>query len=487
MSAQRRIAWTWLAQATYTSPVPFLYQTRTLAAAATPRPHGLRFTSHTSDPHSSTDQHPSQPENEEGQPDTNSLGRDHASHTPRDLEPEVAPRRSYLRRRAAAAAAASSTQRNGPRRSRLPNSPAMTTSEKRVFGQLLEKLQVESRQDDYVEPVKPTTEFKPRETASRSTERDELSHISAIFDSVVQEMKKLKMRGAESEGKPPSSSSSSLDTDRQPETEEEAADMRRKLHRLDFTDEELRKILDAGKLSPAEAVDLIVKREAARIERALLAAVDAGKGESEIWNVCRDRIFSMVQRLGDSTKQPISDESCGLAAEPSLDVPACVPVEAVVTTLYPKMLLVAFRLLNLHFPDSPLISEFRSTIRSLGRESAVLGSSTALYNELIYFYWSGCHDVPGVVSLLREMEVTGIEPDRRTCEALNAIVRQREQDLKQHWHRTRSNQGSGAAREPWWDLPPNRKAVRELLGPDGWIERLEARMKERKERESLYP
>ncbi|GAB1200924.1 hypothetical protein APSETT444_010305 [Aspergillus pseudonomiae] len=194
----------------------------------------------------------------------------------------------------------------------------------------------------------------------------------------------------------------------------------------------------------------------------------------------------MLQHLGDVRLAQGLDvgqdknQAAQAPTEPShLEVPESVPVEPVVTALYPKMLLVAFRLLNLHFPNSPLISQFRATIKSHGRASAVLGSSTGLYNELIYFYWRGCHDIPGVVSLLREMEVIGIEPNHRTCGLLTGIVNQRDRDLKQHWKRMH-NEKRGPRREPWWDLAPNRKAVRELLGPEGWMHRIERRVQEKR-------
>lgn len=247
------------------------------------------------------------------------------------------------------------------------------------------------------------------------------------------------------------------------------------------------------------AIGIVVRRESEKIEEALNAAIREDKGDVGVWDVCERRIFSLLGHIsqdveaGAGQRQQQQEEGEGEeTGQATLEIPSAVPKEPVFTSLYPKVLLVAFRLLNLHFPNSPLIGQFRSTISSHGAASTVLGTSTGLYNELIFFYWRGCSDIAGVVSLLREMEVTGVEPNRRTCKILRAIMKQRESDLKGDWLRRRMRQQQGLDRgqmdrELWWDMAPNRRAVRELVGPEGWMKRLEQRMEKlNKDRRRRY-
>jgi hypothetical protein len=77
------------------------------------------------------------------------------------------------------------------------------------------------------------------------------------------------------------------------------------------------------------------------------------------------------------------------------------------------------------------------------------------------------------------METTGVEPDERTCGLLKAIADQRERDLNNHRKQVRrENQNRGSLRDPWWDMAPNRMAVKELFGENGWLPRLEKRVEE---------
>ncbi|RHZ44190.1 uncharacterized protein CDV56_103033 [Aspergillus thermomutatus] len=464
-----RISRTCLALATINSPVPFLYQTRTLTAPLryakwnARQSRSLQSTSTTfTTPESSLGRGEETVDDSESSENATS---DSPSQTPNNDGRRS--RKSYLQRRAATV-----SQSRPPSLRPRQKALTMTRTERKAFGDLLEQLGVEEKHD----PESATG--GPQKPALSDEERDEMAQISAIFDSVLEDIRKRKRRSA------PSTESAGI---RKPGTEvDEPA-----------STSELGPQEQAGDLNPPElrsddpvsierAIQFTVQRESAKIERALRAAIDEGKGDIGIWEVCKERVFSMLRYLGDSRLPEDSgasttsseDERTRISHSP-LEVPESVPVEAVVTVLYPKMLLVAFRLLNSHFPGSPLISQFRSTIKSHGRTSAVLGSSTGLYNELIYFYWRGCNDLPGVVSLLKEMETTGVEPDERTCGLLKAISEQRERDVKYHWKRARrEDQNRSSLRDPWWDMAPNRTAVRELFGEDGWLQRLEARVEE---------
>ncbi|EAU36560.1 conserved hypothetical protein [Aspergillus terreus NIH2624] len=333
----------------------------------------------------------------------------------------------------------------------------MTQGEKQVFSELLEQIGV--RPDAPSPPADADTQPDPSPTPHASSlsdaDRSEMAQISAIFDSVLKDMKRRRGRAASKTVDAAAAAAAAASADEAAATTGlppgEDAD----------TDADIGHALQEKQVSTERAIELVVQREAGKIEAALRAAVESGAGDTAIWAVCKQRIFSMLRHLDSAevSALPISDASADDGESETLTVPPGVPHEPVVVALYPQMLLVAFRLLNLHYPGSPLIAQFRATIKAHGRASAVLGSSTGLYNELIYFAWRGAHDLPGVVALLQEMEVTGVEGDGRTCALLDGIARQRERDLTEHRRRVRAEPGGGAAREPWWDLAPNRRAT----------------------------
>ncbi|KAE8356896.1 hypothetical protein BDV28DRAFT_42140 [Aspergillus coremiiformis] len=453
---------TLLAATTRNSLAPFLYQTCTLSNSFPRllRSHSQAYStssSKTPDDQSQIESHKS-PQN------------DTSADTPLDSQHQTqhenapTPRRSYLQQRA------SKVSTHQPSLTKL-KPLAMTRGEKEAFSDLLEQL---------VAVQKDSATTKKQNAEMSEEDKNDMVQISEIFDEVLRDIQKRKKRVAaskNSEGHP------LVDTEIQDTPQN--IELQIRLRKSEYSNADISELLESKQISTEQGIELIVKKEARSIERALRAAINEGKGDTGVWDICRERIFSILQHLGDDhlakaiglglEKRQAADSPTNANETSQLEVPSSIPVEPIVTALYPKMLLVAFRLLNLHFPNSPLISQFRSTIKSHGRASAVVGSSTGLYNELIYFYWRGCHDIPGVVSLLQEMEVTGVEPNRRTCGLLTGIVNQRDWDLKQHWKRMRDEQ-RGSQREPWWDLAPNRKAIRELVGPEGWMHRLEQRM-----------
>ena len=294
-------------------------------------------------------------------------------------------------------------------------------------------------------------------------------------------------------------------------------------------------VSDEGAIPMAVAIRTITRRESAKIEGALREAIDDGRGDIGVWEICKERIFSMLQYLDtvqeseqshfsgsdlasvspenkppeipdhpkgmesldgeykeandENLQLPQGDESKPDFIPGPMRIPSWVPVESVVSVLYPRLLLVAFRLISTNFPKSPLISQFRSTIKAHGRTSSVVGASNELYNELIFFYWRGCNDLPAVISLLEEMELTGVEPNRRTHKLLHGIIKQRDSDLRQ-WH-GRRHAGEETSKNPWWDMPPNRKVLYQILGHDGWIRKVRKRVKElevaKEENSRRYP
>ncbi|KAL3479530.1 hypothetical protein BJX99DRAFT_222275 [Aspergillus californicus] len=514
MSMHRRIAQSWLSQATRNSAAPFLYQTRTLNKVHPPlrlksQPRSLFSTSdspvqHQPPPENSqsttTDhlrvheieheqKHEFEPEYEHEQPDESQP----------QAEPAPAPRRSFLQRRGAALAKKqipaekpyNPYAKPKPRNSKREKTPArLTTDETRTFAGLFEKLGYKELKEAELNLERQSAELESTDPQSTETQSTEIAQISAIFDAVAKEMgKKQKTSDVSQSQREDAAEGATTEAFKEPPPK------LKKLPTPIYTNEELSERLDNQELTPAEAIESIVMRETVNIKAAFDNAVNDNAGEAEIWKICEESIFSMMQHIGNKQETPVlhppktpgdgpnlNDTTSTIATPPSpLQVPPGIPIEPIVTKLYPQMLLHAFRLINLHFSDSPLIGQFRSTITSLGRESTVLGASTALYNEMIYFCWCVRYDLPGVISLLREMEVIGIEPNQRTCSNLNLIPRNRKQDVEKSMQR-----GAQGSREPWWDLPVNRKAMRELTGPDGWIPRLTERLKEKEKREKIF-
>ncbi|PLB41779.1 uncharacterized protein BDW47DRAFT_98562 [Aspergillus candidus] len=464
------------------SLAPFLYQTDTLAA---PRIRvASRALLHTSPAsRSSGSEHEVQPEVDDSRVtlesektrNSDEARQDESGRfTPRSIH--VAPRssnfhgrKSFLRKRAAKV--------SQPPPQVAPREPVglstMTPKEKQTFQNLLESIGVGQQQ-----------ESGPETPAARPTLRpaEEMAQITEIFDSVLQDMANKKKGQEETDSQRPG-----MDPTMDPRAKlRRDREMWQQLKRDDCTNTEISELLSAEKITMDQAVTLVVNREKVRIKSALGEVMDRGEDDIALWEVCEDKIFSLLKHLKDAGVPLRGVKDAGANTEPvssmdpgpspgGLTVPPGVPIESVVTTLYPEMLLVAYRLLTLHCPNSPLIGQFRSSIRLHGRASAVLGGSIGLYNELIYFYWRGCQDIPGVITLLQEMEVTGVEPDPKTCKILHSILAESELAMKKHWDEVRENPGQSIT-PPFWDLEPNRKAVKELRGYHGWKRRLERRV-----------
>lgn len=268
---------------------------------------------------------------------------------------------------------------------------------------------------------------------------------------------------------------------RQRDQKEETVDEVDRIHLSDLGFEESNASAGADAIiTMTEAVNMVVERESKRIESELFQAVEQGKGDSGLWAVCRQRIFTMISHIGGPVSSPAQepDFSSGSKAlqapdaPPSsgpLKIPAAVPAGPVVAKLYPHLLLLAFRILITHFPESQLISQFRTAAKAHGRSSAFLGTSEVLCDELMAFYWYSCNDLPAVISFLRDMDTAGLDPSRRVRKLLRDIVRQHDLDVKS---------GQKAKGEYFWDAPPNQKAFQELAGSGGWIETLHSRRRQ---------
>ncbi|OJJ40357.1 hypothetical protein ASPWEDRAFT_144945 [Aspergillus wentii DTO 134E9] len=459
-----RIPRTRLVLTAHNSLVPFLYQTRTLTA---PLWYTFQNTAHLRSTYSTNTPSDEATQNDNGESSQDSNSAPTTSDPPsQTVNDAPKPRRSYLQRRAGAISA---PEKKPTTQIRQPlKSLTMTQGERMAFGELLGQVGL-SRKDTSTTETGAEANKEPKKPMSDS-DRNEMLQLSAIFDSVLNDIKLKASKRKKSQAKSDGISAAS---------EGETSEIHEKLRRFQDGDIDIYELSDDTQIPLERIIGSIVQRESAKIETTLRVAIEQGKGDTEVWGICKERIFSLMHQTSEPnvTSEAVETNETQPEQSDALEIPTSIPVEPVVTALYPKVLLVAFRLLNSHFPNSPLIGQFRSTIKSHGRTSAVLGTSTGLYNELIYFYWRGCNDIPGVVSLLQEMEVTGVQPDQKTVGLLNGIVRQRERDLTRYRQRARQ-ENRPSTREPWWDMAPNRKAMRELLGPEGWMHRIVLRVQD---------
>ncbi|CBF75501.1 hypothetical protein AN3736.2 [Aspergillus nidulans FGSC A4] len=352
--------------------------------------------------------------------------------------------------------------------------PTLTTHETRALAGLISKLDPEKRPT----PEQLAHEPGSSEESAQAKPEETNAEISAIFAAVLRDVRNLqgppehrasdKATGAvreETERRKErlgSEAEQSLDTfaasreqARLGELPRDAVQTQESERHLPDTNDALAELLRTNELTLARAIELVAERETAKIDSTLHAAVENTTDEA-FW------------KSDTATESPSP-----------LSFPACVPIVPVVVAIYPKVLRTAFVLLNLHFPDSHLISEFRATITSLGRESATLGLTTSLFNDMLYFHWRVTHDFPEVIALCREMEVTGAQPNIGTINILEGIVRERNEDLVKR-------QSGETSEQPWWDFPDNRRAMRKLLGEDGMLERFRRQYREGKERKKIW-
>ncbi|KAJ5641845.1 hypothetical protein N7490_005845 [Penicillium lividum] len=447
---------------TATSSTTFLYQTRTLSQLSQWSPLVHQFHREYS-----TDQNDTGREIEAigSSADPNPQDQnDSTKSTPTDL-----PRRtSYLRHRGAAVPRPK-LKRTKPSTPRLKLN-TITRNEREAFGGLLTRLNTAQKS--------PGLETHEPDSVPKT---DDLLSIMSIFESILEDKSAgaKESRAAKSQDGTRSEKGPSRKSDQPEETVYEAKDVR-------IGDLGL-EVSSAGTnadsvVTLTEAVNMVVEREAKRIESELFQAVEQGKGDAGLWAVCRERIFTMISHIGGPTSangQNLDPDSVNAAHEAPdtphssgpLNIPAAVPAGPVVAKLYPQLLLLAFRILSTHFPQSPLISQFRTAAKAHGRSSAFLGTSQTLCDELMDFYWHSCNDLPAVVSFLRDMDTAGLDPSRRVRKLLRDIVHQHDRDVK-------STRKAGG--EHFWDAPPNQKAFQELAGSGGWIETINSRKLQRR-------
>lgn len=454
-----------LLSATANTATPFLYQTRTLTPV-------LRSFQRSCAPrlqHSYSTKTDGSETNYETE--ANESTEEHNTQAPANNQ----PRKSYLRRR-------------GPLGSRDSDSPAkfksVTSREKATFSRLLNQFRADLTADDVV----------AQSTAERNAKQNDVAELMKLFGEIInnatQQKAKPNQQSIPTHDEQDSKRRNDVSSEGPlPKETGEAEEM--SLDGAIYTREELGLQLPKSgvdhNISMAQAIALVVQRETFAIENALFEAIEGNKGDMAVWEVCKTRIFSMLHHMdGQTSAEPSildgngADSSTTTASNHAVVIPPMIPAGMVITTLYPRALLTAFRLLNTHFPESQLISQFRASIKAQGRTSALLGASPELYHEMVHFYWHGCRDLPAVVAFLHDMDVHGLHAPRETIALLRGIERQGKTQTKSSTGAREGVKGSS----PFWDLPPNQKALAELSENGGWLETFKSQKTTRRERDT---
>ncbi|CAG7919812.1 unnamed protein product [Penicillium olsonii] len=465
--------------ATKHTTTPFLYHTRTLTSPSIPlRNHSIcRYSRSFSTQNSSNeDDAPTQVSSED-------------SVDPSAMSEEAPkPRRSFLQKRAASVSAKKPSgpklEPVAPKKPAKTIAPKITPHEKEIFGGLLKKI---GYKHDGV-----NAEIDPKAKPLSPEKQAEMTELVAMFGNLLQDPQKqraakkaLKKQEYEMRVAQRKAAEKAANAEAKEAMPSAPSGPRRiKLSDLGYV-EPASSAADEVMISVPSAIQMVVEKESEHIEFALFQAVEEGKGDMGVWEVCKERIFSMLRHLDEETFAQASTEDLDAVERPEaetsaprpsgpLRIPPVVPTTPVLAALYPKTLLIAFRLLNTHFPRSLLISQFHSTIKEHGRLSAMLGASSGLYDELITYQWRVCKDLPAVIGILREMNQLGVNPSNKSRGLLTNVIVRQGRDLKAY-------EESSDGREFFWNLPSNREAFEELTCKDGWMDKIEAASNEAKQ------
>lgn len=201
------------------------------------------------------------------------------------------------------------------------------------------------------------------------------------------------------------------------------------------------------------------------------AKMHAAGTDADLWAVMEDEVFPLIEKLGlekHGKEKPLKKRAQGkkpatssTVSENNIILPPeeqqTVQLEPIIHKrqeisplafygpLYPSYLLLGLRLLDRSFAKPSLLTlSILPKIKSLGLISHVLGASTQLYNELLIIHWYRYDDFRGALSLLSEMEESGLSFNRETLEIVDDIIRMQ----GRIWKGER-----GATLKALWSLP----------------------------------
>lgn len=175
-------------------------------------------------------------------------------------------------------------------------------------------------------------------------------------------------------------------------------------------------------------MDMGRRKERFRVEKLMRAS----QTDRELWRVMEEQVFTMVERLGiaETTKQEMpaaNQQAAGAAVDATAATATAAERPAPLNLffygpLYPLYLLYGLRLLDQHFArSSPLCLNVLSRVKELGLASYLLGITTPFYNTLGNIYWARYGNAKAVFDMLEEMRYAGLYFDENSKRLVQRI------------------------------------------------------------------
>lgn len=216
----------------------------------------------------------------------------------------------------------------------------------------------------------------------------------------------------------------------------------------------------------------------------VMGMLDGASSDMEIWQVLEKEVFSLITHLDDHIKilerekklhaaKARKAEAEGKKIEDvklekrdlnkkeistvKLTLTKAIPVNNLLSILhrnYAEYCLHALRLFRRRHPTSLYAPHVLSTIKRRGPISYVLGVSTDVYNEILFFQWTQYSDLQGMADTLEEMLHQGIEGNEVTIALIKGIAKQRRMGRRSF---------SGPVVSEWWGMRGTKDGWRRVL------------------------
>ena len=206
----------------------------------------------------------------------------------------------------------------------------------------------------------------------------------------------------------------------------------------------------------------------------VMAMLDSAKSDVDIWQILEKEVFSLITQLDEHLKlverakkeETLHAAKVRKAEAEGIDVAdvklekrdltkkemstmkltqtKAIPIDSLLSIVhrnYADYCLDALRLLRRNYPTSPYAPHVLSTIKQRGPISYVLGISTEIYNEILFLQWTQYSDLHGMADTMEEMINQGIESNEVTIALIKGIARQR---------RGARRNLSGPMMKEWW-------------------------------------
>lgn len=190
-------------------------------------------------------------------------------------------------------------------------------------------------------------------------------------------------------------------------------------------------------------------------EEAFAKKLESAETDIDVWTLLEKEVFWLFGELkkrykGSKTREAAPSVEKGKAAKGEQNkgtdsTKMSKDVLSVMESNYSDYCLSALRLLRREFPSSPYVLHLLPTIKRFGHISYVLGASTALYNEILFVKWTQYSDLAGMADLVKEMLDKGVEVNEVSINLLVAVAKERQKALSAYGD-------VDQATKAWWQL-----------------------------------